>query len=322
MRADQRHQLKTNELAEWLSNLPQWAKENRSTIITAVLVIAAGAAFYFWRTYNKNAVIQEQLQLTNLIGQIFGGKVQALQDQQQGTDTSFILLQPADKLEIFAQNVDDHQMAAFALIKRAEALRTELHYRLSTPSRRELELAISQAKACYTEALQRCSNNPSLMALAKFGLGLCEEELGNLDKAKQIYREIAANPDFQYTVAAAQAKQRLETVDDYRQKIVFMPAPKPTLTKPALEPNKPADTNLRSPAARLAVDTNLPTDINLGPQAPNAAVRVIDANAGPIAGNDVIEVPGLPQGEVPDNHQRQAAANDLSQASDVNLPHK
>ncbi len=28
MKSDHRHELKTNELAEWLSNLPQWAKKN------------------------------------------------------------------------------------------------------------------------------------------------------------------------------------------------------------------------------------------------------------------------------------------------------
>ena len=36
MKSDHRHELKTNELAEWLGNLPQWTKENLVTIIIAV----------------------------------------------------------------------------------------------------------------------------------------------------------------------------------------------------------------------------------------------------------------------------------------------
>ena len=105
-------------------------------------------------------------------------------------------------------------MAALALIKRAEALRTELHYRAGIVSKRDLTSQISRAKTSYTEALEKSSPNPSLTAAAKFGLGLCEEELGNFEKAGQIYRDIAANPDFEGTAAAVQAKHRLELIID------------------------------------------------------------------------------------------------------------
>ena len=36
MKAEHRHELKTNELVEWLTNLPQWANENLTTIIGVV----------------------------------------------------------------------------------------------------------------------------------------------------------------------------------------------------------------------------------------------------------------------------------------------
>jgi hypothetical protein len=202
--------------------------------------------------------------------------MQILRAQALGRDLSSMLLQPAINLRTFAQTTKSDKMAALALIKRAEALRTELHYRPGTVSKEDLAARINQAKADYAEAIERSSFNPSLMAKAKFGLGLCEEELGNFAEAEQIYRNIVANPNFEGTVAAVQAKYRLDTMADYKQKLVFKPSPKePTpaeFPQPLIqiEPGgtfQPADAN-------LPVDTNRPVDLNLGAQVPNIVPEV------------------------------------------------
>jgi tetratricopeptide (TPR) repeat protein len=227
MKSDHRHELKTNELADWLSHLPEWTKENLITIVIVAAAVVAAAAVYGWRLYSKNVVqVQEQTEFTNLINQVSSAKMQILQGQQeQGRDFSFVLLQPANTLQTFAQNINNKQMAALALIKRAEALRTELHY-----GNVEEQYLINQtnlAKASYAEAFEKCSTNPSLAATAKFGMGLCEEELGNFEQAKAIYQDVAVNPDFENTLAKIRAKRRLETMADYQQKIVLKSAPKP-----------------------------------------------------------------------------------------------
>jgi tetratricopeptide (TPR) repeat protein len=157
--------------------------------------------------------------------------MQILQGQQeQGRDFSFVLLQPASTLQTFAQKTNNERMAALALIKRAEALRAELHY-----GNVEEEYLINQtnlAKASYAEALEKCPTNPSLAASAKFGLGLCEEELGNFEQAKAIYQDIAGNPEFENTLAQIRAKRRLQTMADFQQNIVFKPEPKPATPTP------------------------------------------------------------------------------------------
>ena len=284
MKSEHRHELKTNELAEWLSNLPQWTKDNLTTIIVISVVIIAAAAFYYVRySYSKSAVAEEQLEFTNLLNQLSASKGEVLRAQSQGRDLSFILLQPANSLGNFAQNAQSDQMAALALIKQAETLRTELHYRPGTVSEQDLTAQINKAKAAYTEAIQarlKLTSNPSLMAAAEFGLGLCEEELGNFEKAQQIYQVIAANLDFEGTVAVAQAKHRLDTMADYKQKVIFKPAPTPPATsllqsemdfseliqaeglatKPTIQ-IKPVDTN-------LPAETNLPIDVNQASQMP------------------------------------------------------
>lgn len=280
MKSEHRHELKTNELAEWLGNLPQWTKENLTTIIVISAVIVVAAAIYVRYSYRKSAAAQEQLEFTNLLNQLSASKVQILNAQAQGTDLSFILIQPASSLGNFAQNTNNDQMAALALIKQAEALRTELHYRPGTVSKQDLTAQINQAKAAYTEAIQnrlRGTANPSLTAAAEFGLGLCEEELGNFEKAQQIYQIIAANPDFEGTVANAAAKHRLETMADYKQKVIFKPAP-PVAAKPKIQ-IRPVGANLPSTSSLLPnqtigaatkpkiqiklIDTNLPAEANL-----------------------------------------------------------
>ncbi len=275
MRPDHRHELKTNELAEWLNNLPQWARENSITIICVSALIIGIATFYVWRIHSKREVARRQLELSGLVSQLFDSQMQILRAKAQGRDLSFILLQPADNLRIFAQNADDNQMAAFALIKQAEALRMELHYRQGIVPEQEVAAQINQAKASYTEVLERCPTDPSLTAMAKFGLGLCEEDIGNFEVAEQIYRDITTNPDFDCTVAAVQAKLRLETMADYKQKIVFRPAPK----KPAIKSIMPAD-------------TNLPTDANLGPLVTNTIPEVPDTNIA-ITPNSTSEIPDI-----------------------------
>jgi len=269
MKAGHRHQLKTNELADWIANLPQWAKENLIMIIVvcAVVVLAIGSYVYIRR--EKGAVSQKQLRLTELIGRLSDGRRSILSAQPRGMDLSYLLVQLAQNLDTFAQNAENDEMASFALFKRAEALRAELHYHPGIVSKRDLTAQINLAKASYSEALQKSSSNPSLRAMAEFGLGLCEEELGNFEQAKQIYHDLAANPHFEGTTTLVQAKQRLETMADYQKKVVFMLPQRPKPPVPPRVQPVPPDINLpkiKLPDINLVdtnrADTNL-ADINL-----------------------------------------------------------
>jgi hypothetical protein len=285
MKSEHRHELKTNELAEWLGNLPQWTKENLTTILVVVAVVVAGATFLIWRNYNKNVVqVRGHLEFSNLLNQLSASKMQVLNAQSQGQDLSALLLQPANSLGNFAQNTSNNRMAALALIKQAEALRTELHYRSGSISKQDLTNQINEAKAAYAGAVQKSSANASLKATAEFGLGLCEEELSNFQEAKQIYQAIVANSAYEGTVAYAGAQYRLETMDDYRQKVVFKPAPEPAVaTQPKVQIS-PVDTNQSSatqPTIQLQpvditvpAEATLPNDANTTSQVPTILPEV------------------------------------------------
>jgi len=225
MKSEHRHELKTNELAEWLSNLPQWTKQNLITIICVSALVVVLAGVYLWRGYNRNILqVRERTEFTNLINQVSGAKIQIVQASTQGRDLAFMLIQLAKNLDTFAQNTKNNRMAAMALVKRAQALRAELHY--GTVEQQYIIDQTNKAKASYTTAMAKSSTNP-VLAAAEFGLGLCEEELGNFKDARQIYREIVANPDYEGIVTVAQADRRLKTMADYEQKIAFVPDPNP-----------------------------------------------------------------------------------------------
>jgi hypothetical protein len=74
---------------------------------------------------------------------------------------------------------------------------------------------------------------------------LCEEELGNFEKAKQIYRQIEEDSAFEGTTARVSAVHRLAVMDDYMKKVVFLERPKapaflpgsPEITLPELQPD-------------------------------------------------------------------------------------
>jgi len=244
MKSEHRHELKTNELAEWLSNLPQWTKENLVTIICAEVFIVVLAGVWLWRGYNRDVVqVRERTQFTNLLNQVSAAKMQIRQASEEDRDLSFALLQPAKSLEAFAQSTGNRRMAALSYIKQAQALRAELHY--GTVEDSYVTEQIGKAKASYTQALEKSGDNPTLAAAAQFGLGLCAEELGNFDEAQQIYRDIVANADYEGTVAVAQAQRRLKTMADYEEKLAFKPNPNPqpaAASQPSI--NLPASTGM------------------------------------------------------------------------------
>ncbi|MFH1615774.1 MAG: hypothetical protein ABIG61_11925 [Planctomycetota bacterium] len=237
MKSTRRHDLKTNELADWVAHVPRlWDEHKRMIIYIAAVGILVLAAWYFKIHRVRLEAQAERQEIARLIGEYDRIKTEIVRAMGEGIDRSAELLRIAANLETAIENLDDDYLASLGSIKRAEALRAELHYRSDNPERQVVVYQIDQAKQSYENALARAGNDPVLTASAKLGLGICEEELGNFDAAKDIYLEIADNPDFVGTTALAQARMRLETLDDYKEKIVFarqIPAAVPELEEAA-----------------------------------------------------------------------------------------
>ena len=311
MKAKHRHELKTNELAEWIADFPRWARENLTMliIVSAAIVVAIVSLVYLRRQRNVVSV-GERVNLTRLISGLWQSKQGVLTDHTKGTDSSYMLLQLARELEASANSAKNDRLAALAFIKRAEALRAELHYRPAAVGSGYLQDQLKLAKESYQKALARItqygqpdspasespvetneppSGNkqtssgykyPLITAMAQFGLGICDEELGNFEEAHKLYQALASNPEFEATVVAVQARQRLETMADYKNKIVFR-----TIAPP--EPTIPTPSMIRLPVFEAPVAEPTPKTRPLKP--------VVEANLGDSNVSGVNEVADEPK---------------------------
>jgi tetratricopeptide (TPR) repeat protein len=248
MKSEHRHELKTNELADWLENLPQWASKNSKTIMGLSAIIVVIVALYGWRVYDVNVLqAQRLMNYTTIISNVADAKGRAVAYQSMGSDGSYLISDNIKDLQNLVDKTGNRNMAALALIKEGEALRASEQYRSTESGKEQFAAQINSAKKAYEQAVSK-STNSEITAAAKFGLGLCEEELGKFEDAKKIYQEIAANPEFAYTTASVSVQIRLKTISDYQGDIVFKPrpqqaAPVPMIISPA-DANKPADTNV------------------------------------------------------------------------------
>jgi tetratricopeptide (TPR) repeat protein len=229
MRAEHRHELKTNELAQWLFGLPEWSQKNLRTIIYVTIAAVLVLGTFFYHRYQTTVVTtREQAAVTGLIGQFPMQESQIAQAASQGTDASYTLLQIASELKNLSQNTRQESVKALALIKEAQILRAELQFRQGAITEQDIKSQVGKAKDDYTEALTYLKKSPdrALEAQARFGIGLCEEDLGNYEQAKAIYKEVTQDPALDGTIAAAAAKYRLETMDSFiNRKIALRPAP-------------------------------------------------------------------------------------------------
>jgi len=227
MDSQHRHELKTNELAEGLKHLPGLLKDNANTIIGIILI---GVALITWPMFNKMSRqkdIAEQMEITQSIQMMDQDVYAVLQapadDMLAKSEALDALLVNADALVEKVSGIYNRNLAALAQIKAAQAIRTELHLRQEVDADM-LERQIRKAQNAYQEALSS-ANTPTLTAMAKFGLALCSEELGQTDQAAELYQQIAGDENYKATVFPTQAQRRLDTLSDNTEVFNFAAVP-------------------------------------------------------------------------------------------------
>ena len=231
MDSGHRHELKTNELANLISHSGEFIRKNYMQITGVVLIIVAIGLWGPVRGFRNRAKLRAQAQAFEVIEQLHQSKIGALQSQAQNMGISNALLVSANALEMEARKAKNPLLGALALIKRGEALRSDLHFRISDVEPAEIKSYIEQARKAYNSAIEKAKGNPGgmvLEAMANFGLGLCAEELGDLKQAKSIYESIVSQADYEGTVFPSQAQLRLESMDDSRGNFVFVSEPVPS----------------------------------------------------------------------------------------------
>jgi tetratricopeptide (TPR) repeat protein len=261
MDSKHRHELMHNELADWIGKLPELARTYRNQIIGVALVIIGLISWPILNRWREDSDFVAKAQVTEQIDAVEMGKYMAMNAYSAKPDpnTSAVnsLLVAANNLADEAKKAPTADLAALALVKCGQALRTDLLLKKELISQDIVQSQIKQAQDAYQEAFNKATQ-PSIKAMAQLGLGLCSEELGQLEQAKDFYQKIVDNPAYLETPLIAMAKKRIADMDDNNVKYTFVDAPKPTpaAVNPQIEltpaPAKPVAEPVAAPAVEKA----------------------------------------------------------------------
>ncbi|MEN6308608.1 MAG: hypothetical protein ABFD91_12725 [Anaerohalosphaeraceae bacterium] len=224
MDSKERHELMTNELAEWIGKLPGLIKEYRNQIIGVCLIIVGLISWPMLNRWRAQSDATIQAEVSTALEQLDISKYSALQQKDDQTSASTLLV-AANNLADQAKKAPNDDLAAIALIKRGQALRADLHYRKEMVTEDVVASQIKQAQESYQEA-QNKAKIPVVKAMAQLGLGLCSEELGQLDQAKDAYQKIVNDTTFANTPVAVLAQERINKMADNNAKYTFVDKPK------------------------------------------------------------------------------------------------
>jgi len=248
MKAERRHQLKTNELAESLGELPQYLRDHGAKIVTVAIVVLAAvvAAYWFFGSRKKalsarHAAVQEQIVQLDLAQLTMAGqaarRLKGEADEMFGTapyDTDDL----AKRLQAIAQEAPQTATGMLALIYQAEAVRSQLLFTERTLSLGEREQLCKEATDLYNDLLAEYPNDTTAVGMGKMGLALLAEEQGQWDSARQRYEEIVTlgQETLAGTVFPRQAARRLAMLDKISERIEFREVAIPVQSEEAPHP--------------------------------------------------------------------------------------
>lgn len=250
MDSKHRHELMQNELADWIGKLPELMKQYRNQIIGVVLVIIGFISWPLlnrWRTesnFAAEAQVAEKIAAAELAKYMV---MSAYSEPDPNAASANALLAAANNLADEAKSADNKDLAALALVKRGQSLRTDLLLKKEMIPQDVVSAQIKQAQEAYQEALDKAVL-PSIRAMAQLGLGLCSEELGQLEQAKDMYKKIIDDATYAGMPFIKIARDRIDAMDDNNAKYTFIETPKPMISNlempqtqtaplPAAEPN-------------------------------------------------------------------------------------
>jgi len=219
MDAEHRHELKTNELADFLGHLPDFIRKYSNQIIGVILILIALVVIPLYTRMRKQAALAEEAAVITKI-QMARESLNAAAMGAEDTNPAAALTTASDDLNQAAQTTDHADLAALALLEESELLRAKLHVQSDvTPD--TISEILSKARTACEQAFEK-AQSPTLKGLAELGLGLCAEEAGEYDKAREIYTKITAAPQYVGTSVIEQAQRRMDALDENSRKVTFV----------------------------------------------------------------------------------------------------
>ncbi len=213
MDADTRHQLKQNELAEFLGKIVDFSDKRTTGWIIAILAIAlAYAGYKFWNWHQESQRIQAAQSLT----QIPAG------------DASLGDAPLAQLRQLISEN-HGPGLVALAQLKLAGGLEAR-------GKGAEGVAKLAEAETQYKNILNLSGAPDTLKAPALYRLGILYETKRDFAQAREMYETLTNEPRYVGSPFVTLATTRIEQLDDLAVPVVFVPGNKPLPETPPAPP--------------------------------------------------------------------------------------
>lgn len=261
MKAQRRHDLKTNTLAEELAGIIEWIKRNATYFSVGVALVAVAIVSVTW--YRHSAEAARQSGWLELANETFLKPMDRSGQEDQGARLRQLAISRGNKpLAAVAWNELGDVLVQQAMGMAAPA--TE-----SAPAVQ----AWKEARDAYEAALRIAGETGPVSGAARLGVALASESLAALgaqpdgfDVAERQYRAVIDDKSLANSPLRELATKRQEALGSLREPIVFAPSTQPS--------SQPA-TSASGPASRAA------TRPGLGARPPQPRINLQRPPAGP-----------------------------------------
>lgn len=269
MKAERRHELKTNTLAHRLENLPEFGRLYGTKILLAIVAVLAIVVFV---RYQARASREAREQATETYAEAVASinaldRLGNLADPREAAEQRKQVQEQASRgIQQVLDQSKDEALRADALLARGD-----LNWKLATAplprgaeTQPSLQLAekdedlLEKARGAYEAAATAAGASPLTVTNARLSLAAVAEELGKWDEARQHYDQLIADTRTPEAFRN-EAKVRLQDLADISKPVLIgkpVSRPLPELPElgppaPALAPptTKPATTPSTAPAA-------------------------------------------------------------------------
>lgn len=242
MKADERHQLKQNELAEALGKLRDWnSPSTRYTVLGVVVLLALFGGYKGWRYMQRHTLEQAWQRLTEIES--------AMRDPDP--------TKAAGALDNLRTLIRDASNPAVAATARLELARARYDEGLEKPEQRQA--AFAEAADLLKQVADNRDSPAELAAAATFGLATTYESLRQLARAGELYDSLVKNPRFKGSPFLLLAMDRQKKLDELATPVEFTPGdppapppPEPVATAPTTMPTTAPTTSPTLPASAPA----------------------------------------------------------------------
>lgn len=217
MDSQHKHELKENDLQQFLAHFGEWWGKHQTKVLIAAILIAG--TILAVRVMKNNAIQEHDSTYFGL-----------------NLETS-----PAGFKAIAADAGDDN-VRAIASLRAADLLMQEAAMPAAgddnDPTDDERKAKLEEARQLYSQA-DSAAEHMLFKLNARMGLAAVAESLGNWEEAVKVYETVKADAAETYPRFAAEAGTRISLLPRVKTPPVFAPEPKPEPTKDGASKDSP-----------------------------------------------------------------------------------